>query len=201
LAFIRFHACHTACLDISNGFVLIVNSSPRLIGLIKRLLLNMTTPSLHYHYNNFNTTTSCSAPVPSIGTQLLAGPLLEVLPLHPGDRFPCSNNEPDTGSRHLYAGCHSVSKQVTSELIPTFSQRWVLASSKIIFRHLINGSLLFVSIVSYLTHRVCLFSKRFQLNLLNLIVLEWFVIISCKTITEGLPPSHYQRVKKIKKIK
>ena len=75
------------------------------------------TPSLHPHYRDFNTTTSWSAPVPRIGTLTLMGPPLEFLPYHRDDRFPRSAQEPGSGSRHLYAGRHPGSKQVSPGLI------------------------------------------------------------------------------------
>ena len=45
-------------------------------------------PSLHRHYSDFITTTSDSAPVPRIGTQVLVGSPLERLPWHRDDWFP-----------------------------------------------------------------------------------------------------------------
>src|SRR5512139_3267801 len=74
------------------------------------------TPSLHPHYRDFNTNTSWSAPVPCIGTLTLVGPPLEFLPYHRNDRFPRSIQEPGSGSRHLYTGCHPGSKQVSPGL-------------------------------------------------------------------------------------
>jgi hypothetical protein len=38
------------------------------------------TPSLHLHYRDFNTTTSCPVPALRIGTLTLVGSLLEFLP-------------------------------------------------------------------------------------------------------------------------
>jgi hypothetical protein len=52
-----------------------------------------------------------------IGTLILVGPPLEFLPYHRDDRFPRSTQEPESGSRYLYAGCRSSSKQVPLELI------------------------------------------------------------------------------------
>ena len=75
-------------------------------------------PSLHVHYRRFITTTDQSAPVPRIGTQVLMGLPLERLPLHRGDRFPGYTHEPETDSRHLYAGRRSGSKRISPELIP-----------------------------------------------------------------------------------
>jgi hypothetical protein len=62
----------------------------------------------------FIATTSRSAPVPRIGTLLLTGLPLGVLPWHRDDRFPRSTKEPRPSSRHLYAGRHPSSKQVAS---------------------------------------------------------------------------------------
>ena len=45
-------------------------------------------PSLHRHYSDCSTTTSDSAPVPRIGTQVLVGSPLERLPSHRDDWFP-----------------------------------------------------------------------------------------------------------------
>jgi hypothetical protein len=70
------------------------------------------TPSLHLHYEDSNTTTGCSVPVPRIGTLTLVGSQLGFLPYHRGDRLPRSAQEPRSGSRHLYAGRHPGSKQV-----------------------------------------------------------------------------------------
>src|SRR5208282_3455635 len=41
----------------------------------------------------------------------------EFLPYHRNDRFPRSPQEPESGSRYLYAGCRSSSKQVSLELV------------------------------------------------------------------------------------
>ena len=78
------------------------------------------TPSLQLHYTAFLTTAGHSAPVPRIGTQALVGLPLGRLPSHRDDRFPGSIHEPesDSDSRHLNAGRRSVSKQVSSELVP-----------------------------------------------------------------------------------
>jgi len=43
---------------------------------------------------------------------------LERLPSHRGDRFPGYTHEPETDSRHLYAGRRSGSKRISPELIP-----------------------------------------------------------------------------------
>jgi len=76
--------------------------------------LNDLTPSLHAHYRHFIATKSQSAPVPCIGTPILVGPPLESLPSHQNDRFTRSTQEPERGSRLLYAGCHPSGKQDSS---------------------------------------------------------------------------------------
>ena len=56
--------------------------------------------------------------MPRIGTLPLVGLPLGVLPLHRGDRFPRSTQEPESGSRRLYAGHRLGSKQVSPRLCP-----------------------------------------------------------------------------------
>src|ERR687890_1899836 len=56
---------------MSNGFVLSMRFLPVPVDL--RPELNNATPSLQPHYRAFVTTTGCSAPVPRIGTLILAG--------------------------------------------------------------------------------------------------------------------------------
>ena len=73
--------------------------------------------------------------MPRIGTLILVGPPLEFLPYHRNDRFPRSTQEPESGSRYLYAGCRPSSKQVTLGLILEFGKPPVLTSSNS-FRHL-----------------------------------------------------------------
>ena len=52
-----------------------------------------------------------------ISTLTLVGLPLELLPYHQSDRFPRSIQKPALSSRHLYAGRHPDSKQVSSEFI------------------------------------------------------------------------------------
>ena len=61
--------------------------------------------------SRLQTTLSC------IGTLTLVGPPLEFLPYHQDDRFPCSMQKPKPDSRHLYAGHHPGSKQVSPGFI------------------------------------------------------------------------------------
>jgi hypothetical protein len=74
-------------------------------------------PLLHTHYGCFITNTSCSAPVPRIGTLILMGPPFELLPSHRDDRFPRSAQKPESRSCHLYAGGRLGSKQVAPKLV------------------------------------------------------------------------------------
>ncbi len=106
----------TTCLEIQNGFALLNGSSQYLVDQILKLI--NATPWLHLHYRGFIATTSCSAPVPRIGTLMLVGSPLAFLPYHQDDRFPRSVQKPDSESRHLYAGGRPGSKQVSPELIP-----------------------------------------------------------------------------------
>src|ERR1700756_1203729 len=76
------------------------------------------TPLLQFHYRTFVAHTGCSAPVPRIGTQTLAGSPLESLPSHRGDRFPSSTSGPGSSSRHLHAGRQVGSRQVASHSDP-----------------------------------------------------------------------------------
>src|SRR4030066_398650 len=56
----------------------------------------------------------------------------EFLPYHRDDRFPRSTQEPDSGSRYLYAGRRPGSKQVSPGLILVFRKLPVLTSSNFI---------------------------------------------------------------------
>ncbi|MEG2151564.1 MAG: hypothetical protein RRY36_10140, partial [Bacteroidaceae bacterium] len=71
------------------------------------------------YYKSFITTTSCSAPIPCIGTLILVGFPLEFLPYHQGRRFPSSIQKPTLCSCYLHAGHRLDSKQVSSKLIPS----------------------------------------------------------------------------------
>jgi hypothetical protein len=65
-------------LYLLNGFVLVIGSSH--LWLTASLKPDSTTPSLHLHYTDFNTTKGCSAPVSRLGTLTLVGPPLAFLP-------------------------------------------------------------------------------------------------------------------------
>ena len=109
-------SAHPAPIDQSFGFALLSSSSHKMVDHIVKPV--NATPSLHLHYRDFNTTTSCPAPVPRIGTLTLAGSPLGFLPYHHrDDRFPRSAQEPRSGSRHLYAGRHPGGKQVSPGFI------------------------------------------------------------------------------------
>src|SRR5664280_2731700 len=61
-------------------------------------------------------------PCPASVLSFLWFPPLEFLPYHRDDRFPRSTQEPESGSRYLYTGCRSSSKQVPLELILEISK-------------------------------------------------------------------------------
>ena len=127
-----------------KGFALSNKILPFLV--VSSIKPDNAAPSLHLHYRDFITTTDCSAPVLRIGTLILMGPPLGFLPWHRNDRFPRSTQEPDSRSRHLYAGRRPGSKQDSPELIPEYQQPPVLTSS-LSFRHLISGSLALASLI------------------------------------------------------
>ena len=81
-----------------------------------------------------------------IGTLILVGPPLEFLPYHRNDRFPRCTEEPVPGSRRLHAGCRPASKQVAAGLVPGQCSHPV-STSPFRFRHVISGSLSFVSLI------------------------------------------------------
>ena len=98
------------------GFAFCHELLPFLVGSFHQQ--NNPAPLLHVHYRRFLTSTSQSAPVPRLGTQVLVGLPLERLPSHRGDRFPGYAHQPKTDSRHLYAGRRSGSKRIAPELLP-----------------------------------------------------------------------------------
>jgi hypothetical protein len=68
--------------------------------------------------------TEASPLLRTVPTLILMGPPLGFLPYHRNDRFPRSTQEPDSRSRHLYAGRSPGSKQVfpwTYPGVPTAS--------------------------------------------------------------------------------
>jgi hypothetical protein len=71
-------SAHPAPIDQSFGFALLSSSSHKMVDHIVKPV--DATPSLHLHYRDFNTTTSCSVPVPRIGTLTLVGSPLGFLP-------------------------------------------------------------------------------------------------------------------------
>ena len=138
----------------SSGYYCSAVGSPKRLRLIQCFLpilvdqsikLNNVTPSLQHHYKAFDTTTHdpplCLASVlrPS---QVLC---LSGFPLHRDERFPRSTQKPVLSSRLLHAGCRLGNKQV-----PPRSSRVTLSpsilTSSLRFRHVIKGSLAFVSL-------------------------------------------------------
>ena len=92
-------------------------------------------------------------------------------------------------SRHFYAGCRTVSKQVASVLIPVISQ----ATGFDIIYYLISTPHQWFTCVrllaTHLTYQVRLFPERSRPRLFTSITPGRFAIISCKTKAEDLPPS------------
>src|SRR5712691_2051967 len=85
--------------------------------------LDDATPSLHPLIADFLATTSCSLPLPRLGTLILVGPPLGFLPLHRGTRFPRSAQEPGPRSRRLHAGRHPSSRQAPARAAPGVASR------------------------------------------------------------------------------
>src|SRR5664279_41874 len=85
-------------------------------------------------------------PCPASVLSFLWFPPLEFLPYHRNDRFPRSTQEPESGSRYLYAGCRPSSKQVPLGFILESRKP---PSSDIIhsFRHLRSSSLALASLI------------------------------------------------------
>src|SRR5260370_30778276 len=95
-------------------------------------------------FPGFLALTAPSAPAPRIGTRLLMGQPLGVLPSHRGDRFPRSAQEPLTGLTP--SSCRSPLEQSAGTLrASSQANNWNLVSvTSLRFRHVINGSLTFV---------------------------------------------------------
>src|SRR5262249_37038123 len=89
--------------------------------------------------------TDPSAPAPRIGTRLLMGQPLGVHPYHRGDRFPRSPQEPRAGLTP--SSCRSPLGQSAGTLrASSQANNWSLVwVTSLRFRHVINGSLAFVS--------------------------------------------------------
>ena len=130
----------------------------------------------------------CSASVLSLSWVLH----FEFLPYHRNDRFPRSTQEPDSGSRHLYAGCHPSSKQVPLGLILVSRKLPVLTSSDFIstpHRWFACARLP----EPYLTQSSAgPFPTTLTTKALDLCSLRWFETYSCKSVPRGLPSSLVQ---------
>src|SRR3954467_14372021 len=70
LAFTFLKASQTSRFGMLNGFALATELLPLPVGSGSQL--NNAAPSIQLHYSAFHSTTSCSAPVPRIGTLILA---------------------------------------------------------------------------------------------------------------------------------
>ncbi len=146
---------------------------------------------LQHHYSTFIATTGSSAPVLRVGTQVLAGSLLEPLPWHRNDRFPRSTQKPVLRSCYLHAGDRLASKQVTASLFPgcTTDPGFDLISllttrhQQFTCVHLLN---------TYLTKSCFAFSLTLTTMALNHRNLRRFEASSCKAASRGLPSSLVQ---------
>ena len=128
-----------------------------------------SVPSLHPHYKDFKATTNWSAPVLCIGTLAWQGYCFQLLPFHHNDRFSRSIRKPVSRSRHLHAGCHSVSKFLwiypdISRLCRFWHQFRAYDTSSVVHFHSSPYD-------TYLTHLLCLFPQRSPQQLL--IIAAW----------------------------
>jgi hypothetical protein len=92
LAFTLLKASQTSRFGMSNGFALFKWLLPSLVGHLSGL--NTTAPSVQRHYSAFIPTTSCSAPVPRLGTQSLTGITRSTRSLYigtTGSHVPCKS--------------------------------------------------------------------------------------------------------------
>jgi hypothetical protein len=71
LAFTFLEANQTSRFGMSNGFALVTWLLPLSVDHVPAQ--DAAAPSVQRHSSAFNPTTGCSAPVPRIGTQILAG--------------------------------------------------------------------------------------------------------------------------------
>src|SRR3954464_6802762 len=71
LAFTFWKASQTSRFGMENGFAVATELLPLPVGSEPRR--NTAAPSVQSHYRTFHPTTGCSAPVPRIGTLVLAG--------------------------------------------------------------------------------------------------------------------------------
>ncbi|MGD0237507.1 MAG: hypothetical protein ABSC55_23630, partial [Syntrophorhabdales bacterium] len=104
------------------------------------------TPSLHLHYRDFNATTGQSVPVPRIGTLTLVGAPHLSFSLRIGTT---GSHVPHKSLVQVHATCMPDATQTVSRFplgSSGESERPPVSTSSNSFRHLISGSLSFVSL-------------------------------------------------------
>ena len=141
-AFTCSHASTTTFLEISNGFVLSTGSSHLWLtsesGWITRPLRSTPITDLHHYYGAFRPCAPHRYSHP-------CGSSTWISPLTSERQVPTLHIKPGSSSRRLHAGHRPDSKQVSSRLIPGQCNPPVL-TTPICFRHVISGSVLFVSL-------------------------------------------------------
>src|SRR5437764_9140096 len=108
---------------MANGFALFMQLLPSPVGCLPKL--HTTAPSVQRHCNAFVPTTSCSAPVPRIGTQSLTGITHSARSLcigATGSHVPCKSLlqvraafEPDAAWAGLQVSARSEERRVGKE--------------------------------------------------------------------------------------
>lgn len=144
------------------------------------------SPLLHCHYSNINATTRQSASTTGFGTQTLRVFHSWSLPWHPMVSSHVPTTQPPYRSCHLYAGCRSDNKQVTSELIPHSLHKHGFDITHCISTHhqwFPYGHLLY----GHLTVHHCLLNVSFTtLTLSGESSIHRFATSSCKAIARDL---------------
>ena len=119
---------------------------------------------------------------------ILMGLPLGFLPYHRSDRFPRSTQEPDSRSRHLYAGRRPGSKQDSPELILGYKQPPVLTSP-----YSFSTPHQWFACARLLDPYLTSSCEAFSLTLTTLALyqrsLRWFETCTCKPTPRGLPSS------------
>src|SRR5271157_656112 len=126
------------------GFALSMRVLPSPVAL--RPELNNATPSLQPYYRTFITTTGCSAPVPRIGTLILAGTACLDFSLRigaTGSRVPHRSLDQSHAAFMPDAAWAEIRPSPDSSQVNEFP---LVSTSSCTFRHLISGSLALVSL-------------------------------------------------------
>src|SRR5271166_2167851 len=127
-----------------HGFALSMRVLPSPVAL--RPELNNATPSLQPYYRTFITTTGCSAPVPRIGTLILAGTACLDFSLRigaTGSRVPHRSLDQSHAAFMPDAAWAEIRPSPDSSQVNEFP---LVSTSSCTFRHLISGSLALVSL-------------------------------------------------------